>query len=88
MVQDLTYDPLIIEQQVLPDHISFSALRTYLECPLRYYFSYIAGLPAAAVSSSLVLGSAFHSAYAELKVMLSRTTRTGQEVPSACLYST
>jgi putative RecB family exonuclease len=44
------------------DYISFSAIRTYQQCPLRYFFRYIAGLPEETVSASLVFGSAIHRA--------------------------
>ena len=44
------------------DYVSFSAIRTYQQCPLRYYFKYIAGLPEETVSSSLVFGGAVHRA--------------------------
>ena len=27
------------------DYLSFSAIRTYQTCPLKYFFKYIAGLP-------------------------------------------
>ena len=44
------------------DYISFSAISTYQQCPLRYFFKYIEDLPEETVSSSLVLGGAVHSA--------------------------
>lgn len=44
------------------DYLSFSAIRTYQSCPLKYHFKYIAGLPEESVSSSLVFGSAIHRA--------------------------
>ncbi len=44
------------------DYISFSAVRTYQQCPLRYFFKYIAGLPEESVSANLVFGSAIHHA--------------------------
>lgn len=44
------------------DYISYSAINTYQQCPLRYYFKYIAGLPEVTVSASLVFGGAIHSA--------------------------
>jgi putative RecB family exonuclease len=61
-VQDLSYYSLPVEQAVLPDHLSFTALRTYLDCPLRYRFRYLDCLPVEAVNSSLVFGGAFHRA--------------------------
>jgi RecB family exonuclease len=44
------------------DYISFSAIRLYQQCPLRYFFKYIAGLPEETVSASLLFGSAIHRA--------------------------
>jgi putative RecB family exonuclease len=44
------------------DYISFSAIRLYQQCPLRYYFRYVAGLPEETVGASLVFGSAIHRA--------------------------
>ncbi|MBX3452779.1 MAG: PD-(D/E)XK nuclease family protein [Planctomycetaceae bacterium] len=44
------------------DYISYSAISTYQQCPLKYFFKYIEGLPEETVSTSLVLGGAIHSA--------------------------
>ena len=44
------------------DYLSFSAIRSYQTCPLRYFFRYIAGLPEESVSASLVFGAAVHKA--------------------------
>ncbi len=44
------------------DYISYSAISTYQRCPLRYFFRYIAGLPPAFKSSSLIFGGAIHRA--------------------------
>lgn len=44
------------------DYISFSAIRTYQQCPLRYFFRYIAGIPEETISAALVFGSAIHRA--------------------------
>lgn len=44
------------------DYISFSAIKTYQQCPLRYFFKYIAGLPERTAAASLVFGSAVHHA--------------------------
>lgn len=43
------------------DYVSFSAISTYQQCPLRYYFRYIEGLDEPFVSASLALGGAVHS---------------------------
>lgn len=44
------------------DYLSFSAIRTYQGCPLRYFFRYIAGLAEHTVSASLIFGSGIHRA--------------------------
>lgn len=54
--------PLSEKPPVVRDYISFSAIRTYQQCPLRYYFRYIAGIPEETVSAALVFGSAIHRA--------------------------
>lgn len=44
------------------DYISYSAITTYQQCPLRYRFKYLDGLSESIVSSSLVFGGAIHLA--------------------------
>ena len=44
------------------DYLSFSAIRTYQTCPLKFFFKYVAGLPEPTVSVSLVFGGAIHRA--------------------------
>ena len=44
------------------NYLSFSAVRTYQSCPLKYRFRYVDQLPEAVVSASLVFGSAIHAA--------------------------
>ena len=44
------------------DYISYSAMSTYMACPLRYYFRYIQRIPEEIVSSSLVFGTSIHAA--------------------------
>jgi putative RecB family exonuclease len=44
------------------DYISYSAVRTFQGCPLRYRFRYLDGLSEEVVSASLVFGSAIHAA--------------------------
>ncbi|MDA0660786.1 MAG: PD-(D/E)XK nuclease family protein [Planctomycetota bacterium] len=44
------------------DYLSYSAVRAFQGCPLKYRFRYIDGLPEDCVSSSLVFGSAIHAA--------------------------
>src|SRR3989442_1166264 len=44
------------------DFFSFSSIRAYQACPLRYYFKYIAGLPEESVAATLVFGTGIHRA--------------------------
>src|SRR3989442_1498842 len=44
------------------DYISFSSIRAYQACPLRYFFRYVAGLPEESVVATLVFGTAIHRA--------------------------
>ena len=44
------------------DYVSFSAIRTFQSCPLKYRFRYVDGLLEEQVSSSLIFGSALHAA--------------------------
>ena len=44
------------------DYISWSAISTFRQCPLRYYFRYVLGLPEETISGSLLFGSAIHAA--------------------------
>jgi CRISPR/Cas system-associated exonuclease Cas4 (RecB family) len=44
------------------DYISFSALSTYQQCPLKFYFKYVARLPEQTIAASLVFGGAIHTA--------------------------
>jgi putative RecB family exonuclease len=44
------------------DYVSWSALSTYRNCPLKYKFRYVDGLPEESVSSALVFGTGIHSA--------------------------
>jgi len=44
------------------DYTSFSAIRAYQNCPLQYFFRYVAGLPKETISASLMFGSAIHRA--------------------------
>ena len=43
-------------------YLSFSAISTFQQCPLRFAFRYIQNLPEATVSASLVFGGAIHAA--------------------------
>ena len=44
------------------DYVSWSALSTFRQCPLKYKFRYIDGLPEESVSSALIFGTGIHSA--------------------------
>lgn len=46
-------------------HWSYSSISQYLRCPLQFFFKRVMQLPEPTVSSSLVFGSAVHSALAE-----------------------
>jgi putative RecB family exonuclease len=48
----------------LPDHISYSQISTYLQCPLKYRFNYIDRLKPEFTSASLAFGQAVHQAVA------------------------
>src|SRR4051812_32044480 len=87
--QKLTSPPVTKSRSALPDggcsvigaerdYISFSAIRTYQTCPLRYYFKYVAGLPEESVAATLVFGSAIHRAIEHHFHAL----MAGQEAPS------
>ena len=54
------------EMKPVRSYLSFSSIRTYQTCPLKYFFKYIAGLPEESVSASLVFGSAIHRAIEHL----------------------
>ena len=43
-------------------YLSYSAVRTFQSCPLRWRFRYVLGLPEVSVPSSLAFGSAVHAA--------------------------
>ena len=60
------------------DYLSYSAVRTFQSCPLKYRFRYIDGLPEDCVSSSLVFGSAIHAA---VEFFFSQQL-AGEEAPS------
>jgi putative RecB family exonuclease len=44
------------------DYVSWSAISTFRQCPLKYRFRYIDGLPEESVSSALVFGTGIHTA--------------------------
>ena len=64
-------------------HLSYSQIHTYLGCSLRYSFHYVYGLAPESVSSSLLLGTAVHTALAQY---FERLQQSGQaEQPGALL---
>ena len=52
----------IAERLTGRSYLSWSAISTFLKCPLRYRFHYLDQLPEEFVSSNLIFGSAIHSA--------------------------
>jgi ATP-dependent exoDNAse (exonuclease V) beta subunit len=52
----------MIAQTKVRDYLSFSAIRAYQGCPLRYKFKYLDGIPEDRVSSTLIFGCAIHAA--------------------------
>lgn len=55
--------PLLGTQtRVVRDYVSWSAINTYLQCPLRYRFRYVDQLPEEFVNGTLVFGQAIHAA--------------------------
>lgn len=52
----------VAEKPAQRDYLSYSAVSLYRQCPLRYFFRYVAGLPEQTVSASLVFGGAIHAA--------------------------
>ena len=57
-----THPNSVAEKLTGRSYVSFSALSTYRQCPLRYAFRYIEGRPEEVVPSSLVFGGAIHAA--------------------------
>jgi putative RecB family exonuclease len=53
-------EPTAIQSPTSRDYLSFSAIRLYQTCPLKFFFKYRLGLPEELVSSSLVFGGAVH----------------------------
>ena len=54
-----------IETMKESPHWSYSALQTYLTCPMRYYFRYIEHAEVERTSASLPFGRAFHTVLSE-----------------------
>jgi len=47
---------------VLPDHLSWSGIQTYSQCPRKFHYRYIVQAPAEFTPASLAFGGAFHRA--------------------------
>lgn len=59
-------------------HYSYSAISTYLQCSLKYFFRYIEKIESELTSKNLVFGSAIHSTLN----MLASKRMTNQSIPS------
>lgn len=42
-------------------HLSFSSISLFQQCPLRFYFRYLLGLPEETTASNLVFGTSMHA---------------------------
>ncbi len=62
LVPPTTAEPALAQTPTERDYLSFSAIRTYQNCGLKYFFKSIAGLPEQTVSASLIFGSGIHRA--------------------------
>lgn len=51
-----------MNKDLLPDHLSYSQISSYLTCPLRYRFRYIDQLPPEFIAAPLAFGTAIHEA--------------------------
>jgi putative RecB family exonuclease len=70
----------IAKQLTGRDYVSWSALSTFRQCPLKYRFRYIEGLPEESVSSALVFGTGIHAAVEQhFQAMLSGDQQPGLE---------
>ena len=43
------------------DHLSYSAINTFVRCPLKWYFRYVEKLPEEVIGAALAFGSAVHA---------------------------
>jgi putative RecB family exonuclease len=65
----------------LPDHLSYSSIACYLQCPLKWKLHYVDKLPEEFITSSLVFGQAIHESVAAfLNAYLSGDTLTSDEM--------
>jgi putative RecB family exonuclease len=72
--------PVIQPEPASRDYISFSAIKTYQQCPLRYFYRYIAGIPEHTISAAFVFGGAVHRAIEHhFQSLLESNTAPSQE---------
>ncbi len=65
----------------LPEHLSYSSIATYLQCPLKWKFHYVDKLPEEFITSDLVFGQAIHESVAAfLNASLSGDSLTPDEM--------
>jgi RecB family exonuclease len=80
--------PPLAKQSPPRDYISFSAIRTYQQCPLRYFYRYIAGIPEETISAALVFGSGIHRAIEQhFRQLLETNTAPSLEVLLSAYWS-
>ena len=88
MIATLESPNELAQQLTGRDYVSFSALSTFRQCPLRYYFKYVAGLPEPVVSSGLVFGGAVHSAIEQhYRALLAGETAPGRDMLLEAFWS-
>jgi hypothetical protein len=51
-----------LRSTVLPDHLSWSGIQTYSQCPRKFHYRYIIQAPVEFTPASLAFGGAFHRA--------------------------
>lgn len=72
----------------LPDHLSYSSISTYLQCPLKWKFHYVDKFPEEFITSGLVFGQAIHESVAAfLNASLSGDSLTPDEMLMVYLNS-
>ena len=64
-------------------HLSYSQIRTFLSCPQKYFYQYVAGLEWAATPSAMVLGSAVHRAVATFYRIFKES---GERIPVEAMH--
>ncbi|MCY2989934.1 MAG: PD-(D/E)XK nuclease family protein [Planctomycetota bacterium] len=62
MIATMQHNPADVAQSIIGrDYISWSAISTFQQCPLRFFFRYVERLPEPTVAASLVFGGAIHA---------------------------